>query len=819
MTINSSSTGGIAQGITDTENGGTLTLNPGTYNKINQDTNININKSITIQGNGPNGQIIIDAQGKNRIFDIRNHSIIFVNITFINGNSSGSGGVIYNSNYENLSFINCKFINNTASSYGGAIYNNGNNLVIMNCSFTNNNAAHAGAIYASRSNFTLINTNFTNNRANSNGYGGAIYDDGISNFTVIDSNFNNNTAKWGGAIFSWLRNGVKIINSTFTDNIASIGGSGGAIYNEGDNYFIINSTFNNNVAASGYGGAIINHGGNFTLKNSNFTNNTAYASGGAIYNHNGTSNGNGSYNFTIMDSNFINNTAQWGGAIYNLGNNSTITNSNFTNNTAERYGGAINNNGNLTLIGSNFINNKARTGGAIYNNLNRNMSILNNFMMNNSAELGQMIYNGGFMGVLNLTYLNNSTQYVKSGQNVLLYATLTDDMGNTVTGQNISFYINGVWIGSLTSTEGYANITYLVNGVLGDILTLNGTYSGNMGYPIIIRNGELRIQLFTNSTIIAPDGKVGNPLTITGIATDENGESIANTKITITIDSKSYNVTTGLDGEWTINITPSTDGNFLVTVSWIGNFTHVGFTNNTSFNVNKIPTNSTITTHDGKVGIPIIISGVATDEDGNLIANTQINVINGKTYNVITNSYGEWKLIFTPNFSSNFKVNVSWAGNSTHIAFTNITSFNVNKIPTFISVIAPNSTVDKTINIHGVLIDEYNKSIANAMIIVFINGEKYTLTTDKNGQWTLPYKTTKTGKIKVSVNYEGNNIYLTSENATTLNVKDNKTINGTNKTTINPTANAALMKKTGMPIIALLILLISIIGLNVRKKQ
>ncbi|RBQ24500.1 hypothetical protein ALNOE001_01550 [Candidatus Methanobinarius endosymbioticus] len=35
-----------------------------------------------------------------------------------------------------------------------------------------------------------------------------------------------------------------------------------------------------------------------------------------------------------------------------------------------------------------------------------------------------------------------------------IYATIIDDMGNTVTGQNISFYVNGTLIGTVIATEG-----------------------------------------------------------------------------------------------------------------------------------------------------------------------------------------------------------------------------------------------------------------------------------------------------------------------------------------------------------------------------
>ncbi|RBQ23062.1 hypothetical protein ALNOE001_11850 [Candidatus Methanobinarius endosymbioticus] len=90
------------------------------------------------------------------------------------------------------------------------------------------------------------------------------------------------------------------------------------------------------------------------------------------------------------------------------------------------------------------------------------MTVLGNKITGNSANLGQMIYNIGNIGTLNLTYLNNETITTKKGQNIIVYATLTDDMGNTVTRQIISFYLTSTHLADVVSTEGYANFTYNV---------------------------------------------------------------------------------------------------------------------------------------------------------------------------------------------------------------------------------------------------------------------------------------------------------------------------------------------------------------------
>ncbi|MCL2156622.1 MAG: right-handed parallel beta-helix repeat-containing protein [Methanobrevibacter sp.] len=594
--INISSSDNLGETIANAAAGDIINLNNGTY--TNNVTNITINKNLTIQGNGQAKDVIIDAQRMGRIFTISGTlNLTFTNITFINGNITGNGGTIYNTySGTRLTFINCEFINNTASSYGGAIHTYSNNFEVINCTFTSNRASHAGAIYSESNNFTLAASTFINNSANNGDYyGGAVYNTYSINSTVTNCTFINNTAGWAGAIFYYLTDNVTITNSTFEGNLGTRpGAGGGAIYTEGDNYNFINCDFTNNYVM-GYGGAIIHHGANHSMINCSFTNNTAYISGGAVYVHNQSTIGTVTNNFTLTNCTFMNNTADFAGAVYNQCNSSTITNCNFIANNALNRGGAIYNSNNLNLTGNNFTNNTASNyGGVIYNNGFLNLS--NNNMIGNSAGLGQMIYNGdnGDLGILNITYLNNSTHYVKSGQNFTLFATLTDDMGNTVTGGPASFwtFLNAwQYLGSSIATEGYLSWDYTVIGSLGDLISVTGyykNYNGNNGpFLLNVRDGQLLIGLLTNSTITAPDCKVGDTITIFGLASDEDGDPIANTQITLTVAGQSYNVITGANGDWSLSYTPSTDGNFIAIISWIGNSTHTGFTNHTNFNVLK----------------------------------------------------------------------------------------------------------------------------------------------------------------------------------------------------------------------------------------
>ena len=559
ITINDTSTGGILAAINDmaVNPGDTIFLDSGTYNKLNNDTNITITKNVTIQGNGPTDSVIIDARRLSRIFNLSNNlNVTFINITFINGyvpseNGAAISNGISNATTTSITLINCTFIDNVAEE-GGAIYNWGSNLNVFNSTFIGNNATSGvgGAIHNYGSNVQVDKSNFINNSADDGG--GAIYNHMGNNFSVTNSNFRGNEANTsdGGAIYNNNGTDFTITNSNFTNNRAFLGG---AIYNtNGANFSVFNSNFTNN-SASYRGGAIHDKGANSTVAKCTFIDNIANE-GGAIFSDSTAE------NFNIDSSIFINNSADRGGAICNhFGDNISVTSSNFTNNSAYFAGGAIENRGNMSVSGNTM------TG-------------------NNAAILGHVIYNDGNMTNLILTYLDNTTKQVLNNTPYTIYATLTDDMGNPVTGGNITF--DNPLIDSVTSVEGQVSITRTFTSL--GIIPVIGAYSNNGLYPITIRGGQIQIvsKFTTNSTInVISSVGVNQTIDITGILTDFNGNPIPFANITIVVANQTFNRVTDIFGAWSVSYTTIIVGNINVLVTWAGNNIYFGFRNSTRFTV------------------------------------------------------------------------------------------------------------------------------------------------------------------------------------------------------------------------------------------
>ena len=489
---------------------GTIKIANGQYTGITN-TEININKNMTIQGQSEQGTII-NGTNTNWIFTINNGIKVTINnLTLTNGTTTNGGAI---NNRGILNMTNCKFTSNYAADYGGAIINEGT-LNVDNCTFTNNNAIYDGGAIKNNGILIVKNSNFTYNHV-------------TSVICILDS-LGGEPA--GGAIRN--DNSMTLSNSNFEQNTAQYG-YGGAIYNNGCDFNMADCNFKMNRAQYGYGGAIYNVGGTSSksvrISGSSFNNNTSgnYIGGGAIYNFDGY--------LDITQCSFTNNIAHYGlgGAIYNQAC-LTILNSTFTNNIADGgYGGAIDNRDYLRLkvTGSTFTNNYAMSGGAIYSNENRTTIpeiISSNTFSNNTANnyygYGGAIYTDGnaninFNRIIGNTANQGSSLYNDDGKvdaSLNWWGSNTDPSGE-IRGSGI---IYNPWI-ILTITSNPNTISYGSKSTI----TTDLLYDSNNKYHNPV-NGHI------------PDGIIVN------FTSDELGN--INLKSTTTTNSATNTTFTGLN--------------------------------------------------------------------------------------------------------------------------------------------------------------------------------------------------------------------------------------------------------------------------------
>jgi predicted outer membrane repeat protein len=254
-------------GITNTTSSGGSITNTGTLTL----TNVTISDSHATSGSGG----AIYNNGSSAVLNLNN-------VTITSSSASISGGAIFNNSgtiHVNGATIGGTGSNgNRAGNSGGAIYNSsgtidGSNLNLVGNSSTSNSG---GGIYNSSATFNVTTGSIKNNTAN--GSGGGAYVSG-GNFTASGFTVANNTATtgWGGGMY--VSGNVKLDHSTVSGNSAHHDGGGFEVFGD---LILTNSSVSGNTAVLGSGGGIFDSGDNVHLANDTISGNTAGTDGGGI---------------------------------------------------------------------------------------------------------------------------------------------------------------------------------------------------------------------------------------------------------------------------------------------------------------------------------------------------------------------------------------------------------------------------------------------------------------------------------------------------------------------------------------------------------
>jgi predicted outer membrane repeat protein len=353
---------------------GTILLDGST--SISFDYNIDIN--------GPGADVLtidFNNDSNNSIYTSNDGELNISGLTFSNTSTfelNGQGDSVYN--FSNLVFDghndNDFFYLTSSGEYNGSY--NFDNVTFSDITTTSN----GGAIYyESSGDLTITNSTFTNNQfqgVGSRGGAAITVDIGTDgNITISDSTFSDNSsATDGGAIYTEGDGNLTITDSTFSNNTASGGGSGGAIsFDSLGDLTITNSIFSTNTA--GYrGGAIYINGDNAYIYDTSFSGNYSDGNDGSVLYINDET------DVDIFNSTFDSNLGGYG-VVYHNGGKLNITNSTFSNNDSEEAGysaGIYGGNAEVNIINSTFYNNINGDYGSAFTLSGYNFDVLNSII-------------------------------------------------------------------------------------------------------------------------------------------------------------------------------------------------------------------------------------------------------------------------------------------------------------------------------------------------------------------------------------------------------------------------------------------------------
>lgn len=371
---NNSGAGSLRQAVADANAGEIITFGPLVLTAVELDSEITINKNLTITGGNGTINIVpttISGDESTRIFMITNNAEVIVNnVIFTDGMAAQSGGAISAMSGTTLTLNNCtvrdsEAMGNDAAQGGGGIYTMGT-LNLNGCLITNNEASGTSGSGGG----VLIGTGGNMVAGTGN--------DALSTPTMISDN---TASRAGGGIegnsganTTITLNGVQLVNNETGSNP----GNGAGLHVTGaGNTEINNCTVTGNEAAS-EGGGLWNGTGTMTITDTTIEDNEAMGNdatngGGGIYNLN---NGTLIIRGCIINNNHATGTSGSGGGIFSdisstllVETSESQTQSVISNNTANRAGGGVEYNTAITepgsIIGSATFNNVNFTGNSI----------------------------------------------------------------------------------------------------------------------------------------------------------------------------------------------------------------------------------------------------------------------------------------------------------------------------------------------------------------------------------------------------------------------------------------------------------------------
>lgn len=441
--------------------------------------------------------------------------VIIDGLTFSGGNTNNNtnlsqynrrGGGIYT--WSTIEVNNCIFIDNYANA-GASIFldplkGGGSGSKMTSNVFTKNRATSrgAGTYFFDLKDITIEDNVFTENITAR----GCIYPFASDNIVIRNNEFTNNTQVFDGSfsvgIFIFESTNITIDSCLFAGNIAA---SATAVYFEsadsivGDDHLVLtNTTFENNIATTGFGGAAIYswqgvgmrvencifsncsggngavfyHDGrsqfvdptNLVFKNCHFLDNTSTDFGGGVgYAYQSS--------FTIEDCLFDGNTASNGGSLFitSVGNGKEviIRNSEFRNGDAT-FGGVCNlYSGSSTFLIENclFENNNAGTsGGAIITGFRASSIIKNCTFMGNTAKFGGGIY-----------VQNDSTLVEINNSDFILNQATTDGGGINLTDGSVLTVNKSIFNTNAASNGGGISTAEFSDNAFGGKLFIDGS--------------------------------------------------------------------------------------------------------------------------------------------------------------------------------------------------------------------------------------------------------------------------------------------------------------------------------------------------------
>lgn len=376
-----------------------------------------------------------------------------------------------------------------------------------------------------------------------------------------------------------------------------------------------------------------------------------------------------------------------------------------------------------------------------------------------------------------------STKIISSNLNMIpkmaeYYSiTLKDSKGNPVSGQKVTFKVNGKKYNKKTNSKGVASVKLKFD---KDKKTykISITYAGNVKYKAVSKTNTIKVKYSSKvaklklSKVTIPP-KTSKAYTITLV--DSNGKGISKQNVIVKVNGKTYNKKTNSKGQVKISVKFIKTKNYKVVASYSGSKVYKKASASSVIKVAKTATKITVASkltllpNEGKTYTVTLKSN-----DGKVLSKQKITIsLNGKTYAKTTNSKGQISITVKLGSEKSYSVKSKYAGSDIYKASSATSTIVVSKIVTYLLSYNTTFSIDSAQNFTVALNDESGNALANETIAFIYNNQTISRLTDSMGIASINVAD-NVGEFDIVSKYAGGDKYKSVSNVNRITVLDNR---------------------------------------------
>lgn len=315
-----------------------------------------------------------------------------------------------------------------------------------------------------------------------------------------------------------------------------------------------------------------------------------------------------------------------------------------------------------------------------------------------------------------------------------------------------------------TNEDGLA--TFVVTGLAKGDYIVYASFEGDEQFAASEASSNLKIST-TKTKITVSSTSVAKGSYLNVYLKDANGLAIANTKVSIKINGKTYTKTTNANGLAQLKLTLTAGKTYKTIVKFAGNNHYVS--SSKTFNTKMVKTSTSLTVKNLTVVKGTGLYVTLKTKSSKLLANQKVYIkINGKTYTTTTNSKGVAFLSIKKLTAKSYKTKITYKGNSYYYSTSKTVSVKVIKTSTTLSVVSTDVVKGDYLVVY--LKTKDGKALSKQKVYFKINGKTYSSTTNSNGKAKLLIKSLTVGKkYSTTISFKGTSYYYSISKK--LNVK------------------------------------------------